>query len=107
MYPIDSYVFQDYLFLFMLSKEFLRQSVKNDTRVAMPKINQTELNKVIISIPPLEEQKAIVEKVNSLMGLCDALEQEVQQSQQHSEMMMQSVLREVFEGGKEVSSKNS
>ncbi|SHK60132.1 type I restriction enzyme, S subunit [Maribacter aquivivus] len=98
MYPIDSYIFQDYLFLFMLSKEFLRQSVKNDTRVAMPKINQTELNKVIISIPPLEEQKAIVQKVNALMGLCDALEQEIQQSQAHSEQLMQSCLREVFEG---------
>ena len=39
-----------------------------------------------------------IKKVNTLMGLCDALEQEVQQSQVHSEMMMKSVLREVFEG---------
>ena len=32
------------------------------------------------------------------MGLCDRLEQEVAQSQEHSEMLMQSCLREVFEG---------
>ncbi len=32
------------------------------------------------------------------MGLCDSLEQEVQQSQEHSEMLMQSVLQEIFEG---------
>ena len=31
------------------------------------------------------------------MGLCDALEQEVQQSQEHSEQLLQSCLREVFE----------
>ena len=49
-------------------------------------------------LPPLEEQKAIVQKVNALMGLCDRLEQEVNLSQEHSEMLMQSCLREVFEG---------
>lgn len=31
------------------------------------------------------------------MGLCDALEKEVKQSQEQSEQLMQSVLREVFE----------
>lgn len=49
-------------------------------------------------LPPLKEQKPIVEKVNTLMGLCDSLEQEVQQSQEHSEQLMGSCLREVFEG---------
>jgi len=32
------------------------------------------------------------------MGLCDALEGELQQSQKHTEQLMQSCLREVFEG---------
>ncbi|PPK92978.1 type I restriction enzyme R subunit [Nonlabens xylanidelens] len=56
----------------------------------------------IAIIKAKDNKKAIVEKINALMALCDALEQEVQQSQQHSEMMMQSVLKEVFEDGKEV-----
>jgi type I restriction enzyme S subunit len=51
----------------------------------------------MLPLPPFEEQKAIVQKVNSLMGLCDRLEQEVQQIQEHIEMLMQSCLREVFE----------
>ncbi len=38
----------------------------------------TKLKNVLIPIPPFKEQKAIVEKVNVLMGLCDELEQEVQ-----------------------------
>jgi len=52
--------------------------------------------KKIINNEKLEKQKAIVKKVYALMGLCDSLEQEVQQSQEHSEMLMQSCLREVF-----------
>ncbi|WOD43172.1 restriction endonuclease subunit S [Hwangdonia lutea] len=71
----------------------------NDAKfgAAFPNINTKFLSEMLFPFPPLEEQKAIVDKVNALMGLCDALEQEVQQSQKHSEMLMQSVLREVFE----------
>jgi type I restriction enzyme S subunit len=57
-----------------------------------------DMKKIITPLPPLDEQKAIVQKVNALMGLCDKLELEVQQSQEHSEQLMQSCLREVFEG---------
>jgi type I restriction enzyme S subunit len=61
-------------------------------------LNKTKCDSLPISIPPIEEQKAIVQKVNALMALCDSLEQEVQQSQEHSAQLMQSCLREVFEG---------
>jgi type I restriction enzyme S subunit len=66
------------------------------------KLNRGKLNLISTSFPPLQEQKAIVHKVNALMGLCDALEQQVKRSQKQSEQLMQSVLREVFEGKKEL-----
>lgn len=64
---------------------------------ARPNLSMGNISKFLIPLPPLEEQKAIVEKVNALMGLCDALEQEVEKSKGYSEHLMQSVLREVFE----------
>lgn len=64
---------------------------------ARPNLSMGNISKFMIPLPPLEEQKAIVEKVNALMGLCDSLEQEVKQSQEHSAQLMQSCLREVFE----------
>ena len=64
--------------------------------------NQTELGTSTVksmefSFPPLKEQQAIVEKVNSLMALCDELEQQVDNSQTQIEQLMQSCLKEVFE----------
>jgi type I restriction enzyme S subunit len=64
---------------------------------AQKNINLGILNQLKFPLPPLEEQKAIVQKVNALMGLCDRLGQEVQQGQEHSGHLMQSCLREVFE----------
>jgi type I restriction enzyme S subunit len=74
MYPIDALIDANYLHRYMLSASFLIQAVKTDTRVAMPKINQAELNVIAVPVPPLAEQKRIVAKVDELMTLCDQLE---------------------------------
>ncbi|SIR14430.1 restriction endonuclease subunit S domain-containing protein [Maribacter ulvicola] len=65
-------------------------------------IRDRKCRKVRLFLSTIEEQNAIAEKVNALMGLFDALEQEVQKSQVNSEILMQSVLREVFEGVRKV-----
>jgi type I restriction enzyme, S subunit len=69
---------------------------------ARPNLSMGSIAKFIMPLPPLEEQKAIVEKVNSLMALCDELAQEIDNSQTQIEQLMHSCLREVFEGKKEV-----
>jgi type I restriction enzyme S subunit len=53
---------------------------------------------MLVPLPPLPEQKRIVEKVNQLMQHCNELEQQVQQSISYAQQLMQAVLREVFEG---------
>lgn len=83
---------------FLKSEIILNQLFETETGTAnQGNIGSTSFKNLVFPFPPLEEQKAIVQKVNALMGLCDALEQEVQQSQEHSEQLMQSCLREVFE----------
>jgi len=79
MYPIDALVNARFLQRYMLSQSFLVQAVKTDTRVAMPKINQNELNALAVPLPPLAEQKRIVAKVDELMALCDRLEAQLQE----------------------------
>ncbi len=53
-----------------------------------------------VAIPPLAEQQAIVEKVESLLAKVSQLEQEVEQNQQYAEQLLQSVLRELMQGNK-------
>lgn len=64
---------------------------------AQPNLNMGKIKNTIIPFPPLEEQKAIVVKVETLMQKCSALEQEITQSEQHANMLMQAVLKEAFE----------
>ncbi|MBK8213279.1 MAG: restriction endonuclease subunit S [Myxococcales bacterium] len=74
MYPITSRIDRAYLHQFMLSQVFLDQVVKEDNRLAMPKVNQEQLGSTLVAVPPLAEQKRIVAKVDQLMALCDELE---------------------------------
>jgi len=83
----------DYVFVFLKAFDFSQYS----SSTAVPTLNRNKFLNDLILIPPLEEQKAIVQKVNALMGLCDTLEQEVKQSQEQIAQLMQSCLREVFE----------
>jgi type I restriction enzyme S subunit len=74
MYPILSFISREYLHKYMLSEAFVQQSISEDNRVAMPKINQVSLSKILVPVPSLAEQHRIVAKVDELMALCDRLE---------------------------------
>ena len=87
-----------YMHSLIVSKQFQDTIMDVQVGVSREGLSMTKLKLFLVPLPPLEEQKAIVEKVNALMDLCDRLEQEVEQSQEHSEQLMQSCLREVFEG---------
>ena len=95
----------DYLLYYLLSPIGKKQLFKHLKSTAQPSLSMGTIRDTIICLPPIEEQKVIIEKVNYLMDLCDALEQEVQQSQEQSELLMQSVLKEVFEPKEDILNK--
>ena len=67
-------------------------AVKNDG-VSQSNINAQKLSKFVIPLPPLEEQKRIVAKVDELMTLCDKLEQQLTQSYSQAEKLMESTVK--------------
>lgn len=81
--------------------EYFITVMKSDLEKYAPSTAQKNINLGILfelkfPLPPLQEQKAIVEKVNTLIVLCDQLEQEIQKSKTTQEDWMKSSLREVF-----------
>jgi type I restriction enzyme S subunit len=98
MYPIDALIDPHYLQRYMLSESFLVQAVKTDTRVAMPKINQAELNVIAVPVPPLAEQRRIVAKVEELMALVDALETQLAASRTIGKELLAALVAELTAG---------
>jgi len=95
---IQDLLISRFLYLVLESK-FVRDQIEIPVRTTtgVKNINSTEILNLIIPLPPLAEQKAIVEKVDYLMKIIDQLEAQIKHRKQLAEELMQTVLREAFE----------
>ena len=86
-----------------LNSSFIQDQFKKKVYgMAMPKLALKRIKTTRIPLPPLSEQKVIAVKVEKLFAICDELEKEINENKIHSEQLMQSVLREAFEGTESV-----
>ena len=91
--PIDKSL-STWLYTFLLAGTFLKHIELIGT-AGQDNISVTKSKMIMIPIPPLEEQKAIVELVDELMAYCDGLEREVEQRDNLLEDLMASCLVEM------------
>ena len=66
-------------YLFLVIRAVKPRLFSQGRGLAQQNISQTVLKHLMISVPPLAEQKRIVAKVEELMALCDQLEQQQKQ----------------------------
>ena len=67
--------------------------------VGQDNISLAQCRNIIFPLPSLTEQEEILKRVDKLMTMIDELEKQVSERKEQSEMLMQSVLREVFAKG--------
>lgn len=89
---------KDYL-LYLMNSDFALKMM-SDSQFAPGRANLSMGNiaAFTIPLPPLSIQHRIVEKVESLMQICAALETSIQTSARENEQLLQQVLREALEG---------
>jgi len=80
-----------YTYLLLYKDELL---VKKMTGAANVTLTITSLSEVIVPYIPYSIQK----KVENILAICDELEAQIESSKSNSEMLMQAVLKEAFEG---------
>ena len=64
--------------------------------VKMPRLGTDDGRRALLPLPPLEEQKRIVTKVDKLMKLCDELETKLTQTQTDSEKIINAAVKQLL-----------
>jgi type I restriction enzyme S subunit len=98
----DSVLFNEYLSYSLNAPTTVYQFASEATGITRQRVNLSKIRELVFALPPLEEQKIIAKKMKDLLGFCDEIEQQTQQTKKDIEQLMQSVLREVFEGEKSI-----
>ncbi|MBQ9281113.1 MAG: restriction endonuclease subunit S [Treponema sp.] len=68
------------------------------TGTAQPKMNQANMNKIPVPLPPLKEQDEIVNKVETLLAKVTPLENQIQDRKLLSDKLIFGIIKENLEG---------
>ncbi|GMO42363.1 MAG: hypothetical protein Ta2F_18330 [Termitinemataceae bacterium] len=82
--------------LFVLSK---KQDFQNAKDGLIPGITREYILNQRFPLPPLAEQRAIVERVEEMLAMVDEMEVQVKTRKVQAQGLLQALLREAFEGG--------
>lgn len=91
----NSFIEQKFLFHFL--RAVRKKMVAESWGQAQPNISQTYLKKFLFPLPPRAEQRAIVAKVERLMGYVSQLEEKIAQNANNAKMLIRAFLTEVFQ----------
>lgn len=73
-------------------------SMGSGSSPSMKNITRDHMNNLVVPLPPLAEQHRIVQKLEQLLQVCDALQASIQESRGYNEQLLQQVLREALKG---------
>ncbi|WP_340820129.1 restriction endonuclease subunit S [Methanolobus sp. WCC4] len=76
---------------------FLDYAFENATGSTIKNVSLKSMRLFLVPLPPLEEQKRIVAKVDQLMELCDQLESNIRQAQEDGERLMEAAVNDLLE----------
>lgn len=85
-------VYAPFTKVFLGSQLYWKQLIENSAGTGQPNVNATALKQLLFILPPFEEQKRIVAKVDELMTLCDQLEQQTEASIEAHQLLVSTLL---------------
>lgn len=92
----DSIIQLNYLWYYLKSKR--DDLIGKSFGGAQPNISQEIVRDLKLPLPPYNEQKRIVEKIENYFARADEIAKAVEEAQKHSDRMTQSILSKAFRG---------
>lgn len=86
-----------YLRYALKRSDFLRYVNSVTKGMKMPRLGTNEGQLALIPLPPIPEQKRIVEKLDEVTNLCEALKTAIGRNQKHSDLLLKVALKDALQ----------
>lgn len=90
------YVFNQYIYYYLKSSKTLIEKYSSGT--TFKEISGAKFGLIPFLLPPLNEQKMIVEEIEKRFAIADEVEKAVEQNIEKAKQLKQSILKKAFEG---------
>ncbi|RYE56165.1 MAG: hypothetical protein EOP48_08630 [Sphingobacteriales bacterium] len=80
------------------AKTFIDRAASSKSRTILSKINKKTLNEILFPLCTHDEQKQIVQEVESRLSVCDKIDETITDSLKQAEASRKIILKKAFEG---------
>ena len=87
-----------FIFFISTSQFFLEPLNKLQRGSSYPAVRDKDVFSQLIPLPTLQEQKKIVQEIESRLSVCDKVEESIAESLEKAKALRQSILKKAFEG---------
>lgn len=87
-----------FMFFISTSQFFLEPLNKLQRGSSYPAVRDKDVLSQLIPLPTLQEQKKIVQEIESRLSVCDKVEESIAESLEKAKALRQSILKKAFEG---------
>ena len=96
MVRLHKKIYPEYL-VYVLKSDFLQKQIQKSSKItAQANLFLGKIIELQIPLPPAEEQKRIIARLDILMQLCDKLENENNNAQKYSSELLQTIMQKYF-----------
>lgn len=88
----------EYLFFKVISRDFVVALTEDQYGVSYPAVNEVQVTSRPVEVPPINEQRRIVSKIESLFAELDKGEESLRAAKARAGLYRQSLLKHAFEG---------
>jgi len=87
-----------YIYYHLISAFSEKDITSHVKGVGNPTIDKKSIRSILIALPSLEEQEAVIQEIESRFSVCDKMEEVIDNSLNQAEALRQSILKQAFEG---------
>lgn len=88
----------EFVYAFFQSDYYWHQVHEGKVGIGQPNVNATKLSELVLPLPPLEEQRKIVNEIDRVLSVGEKVDRTLKNELQRAQRLRQAILKQAFEG---------